>query len=145
MFNRSVLVDIATLVLLLGVYFLFAGEVSGTECIAAAIAVPATAGFILARRRMAGGRLAFTAPAAAFLHPLATLIPDTARVAGAFVLAIRFGPSGDRGAFTRQPPKAVGSKGIWILSQSLTPRNFVLGEADGTQILHGLTPRGDGA
>jgi hypothetical protein len=156
MLHRSTFVDIATIVLLLGAYLLLAGEISATECIAAAIAVPATAALILARRRNGNGRLAFTAPAPTILRPLVALLPDTVEVGRALALAIRFGQSrpkhpGDPGAFIRQPPpppEPVGSKGLRILSQSLTPKSFVLGETNGAELLHRLTPdtpKGDAA
>ncbi|HVY13974.1 MAG TPA: hypothetical protein VHB27_02010 [Rhodopila sp.] len=129
--------------LLFGIYFLLAGEVSGTEMIAGAAAASATTAFIVARRRRSGGRLSLMVPPSTILQPLASLIPDTIRVAGALARVMWFGPPGDRGTFLCQgpvPQKAVGPKGVWILSQSFTPKNFVLDDADGSAIVHCLAP-----
>jgi hypothetical protein len=148
---RSVLVDIITIVLLFGAYFLFAGEVSPNEWIACTIAVSASVSFIVVRRRSSSGRWGLAAPAYTVLHPLAALWPDTVEVLRALALAIWCGRSGDHGAFVRQQPprdERLGSKGIRMLGQSLTPKNFVLGEADRSEILHHLapvTPQGDAA
>jgi hypothetical protein len=151
MLHRSVIVDFAAILLLFGYYCLLAGQASMTECIAGVTVVPATAAFIAARRRRGGGRLTLSAPAKAFLRPLMALTPDTVHVGRALALAIIFGPSADGGVFMRQPPlppEPVGSKGVRILSQSLTPKSFVLGDADGAEILHCLTrgaPKGGAA
>jgi hypothetical protein len=145
MLYRSVIVDIATIVVLFSTYFLLAGEVSKTECIAGTMAVLATVAFAIARRRSGMGRLALTVAAQTFLRPLVTLMPDTVQAGQALALAIRFGPSGDSGAFMRQrapPPEPVGSKGIRILCQSLTPKSFLLGDTDGVEVLHRLAPGG---
>jgi hypothetical protein len=132
-------VDIAAIIVLVGVYLLLAGAVSLTECIAAAITVPATVAFVAAQRRSCGGRLQVAGPSSTLLRPLMNLLPDTAEVAGALALAILFGRTADRGAIVR-PSETPSDRriGIRILSESFTPKCFVLEDREGSRVLHCL-------
>jgi hypothetical protein len=135
-------------IVLVGFYFLLAGEISLTETIAGLPTAAVAAGFALALRRTETQRLRLQAP---WLHviakPLASVLPDVFRVGRVLLSVLWRRPSGPIGAVARQPfrhggddAKSAGRRALVTLGISFAPNGYVLsspGEMDAL-VLHRL-------
>jgi hypothetical protein len=134
----------------LGVYLMFAGQVSATELLAGIPAAVAAAAYAVLLHRVAERPFRLDAPWPRVLgKPLMALFPDVIRVGRTLLRVLWRRPPGMVGTIVRQPfqaggadPASAARRGLVTLAASLAPNGYGMDILDGADVLvlHRLAP-----
>lgn len=128
------MVVLAAFALSLGLYFLFAGQASGTETAAGLPAATLVAAFVWLQRRGQTRTFRLRAPwHRVLLKPLASLVTDSPKIGGMLLRAMTSPAGAVAGTIDRQPFRPggdraadAGRRAVVTLASSLAPNGYVL-------------------